>query len=72
MQFPIRQEIEVLPADPVMSLKANEHLRISSNGKVYKKGKGLKLGFTVKESIGVAIVNPRGVAKGKKSVIVGE
>jgi len=29
------------------------------------------LGWTVKEVIGMAIVNPSGVANGKKSVIIG-
>lgn len=41
--MPIRQDIEVLPAD---------------------EPKQLKLGWVVSEQIGIAIVNPRGVAKG--------
>lgn len=48
--MPIRQDIEVLPAD---------------------EPKQLKLGWVVNEIIGLAIVNPRGTAKGNKSVIVG-
>jgi hypothetical protein len=48
--MPIRQDIEVLPAD---------------------EPKQLKLGWVVSEEIGIAIVNPRGVAKGNKSVIIG-
>jgi hypothetical protein len=48
--MPIRQDIEVLPAD---------------------EPKQLKLGWVVNEIIGIGIVNPRGVAKGNKSVIVG-
>lgn len=47
--MPIRQDIEVLPAD---------------------EPKQLKLGWVVSEEIGIAIVNPRGVAKGNKSVVV--
>ncbi len=48
--MPIRQDIEVLPAD---------------------EPKQLKLGWVVSEQIGIAIVNPRGVSKGNKSVSVG-
>lgn len=48
--MPIRQDIEVLPAD---------------------EPKQLKLGWVVNEIIGIGIVNPRGVALGRKSVLVG-
>src|SRR5271166_5483781 len=48
--MPIRQDIEVLPAD---------------------EPKQLKLGWVVSEEIGIAIVNPRGVAAGRKSVVIG-
>ena len=48
--MPIRQDIEVLPAD---------------------EPKQLKLGWVVNEIIGIGIVNPRGCAKGNKSVLVG-
>ena len=48
--MPVRQDIEVLPAD---------------------EPKQLKLGWVVNEIIGIGIVNPRGTAKGNKSVIVG-
>lgn len=48
--MPIRQDIEVLPAD---------------------EPKQLKLGWVVSEQIGIAIVNPRGVSKGNKSVVIG-
>lgn len=48
--MPIRQDIEVLPAD---------------------EPKQLKLGWVVSEIIGLAIVNPRGVAAGRKSTSVG-
>jgi hypothetical protein len=48
--MPIRQDIEVLPAD---------------------EPKQLKLGWVISEIIGLAIVNPRGVAAGRKSVVIG-
>lgn len=48
--MPVRQDIEVLPAD---------------------EPKQLKLGWVVNEIVGIGIVNPRGVAVGRKSVSVG-
>ncbi len=48
--MPVRQDIEVMPAD---------------------EPKQLKLGWIVSEEIGIAIVNPRGVSKGNKSVTIG-
>ena len=48
--MPIRQDIEVLPAD---------------------EPRQLKLGWVISEIIGLAIVNPRGVAAGRKSVVIG-
>jgi hypothetical protein len=48
--MPVRQDIEVLPAD---------------------EPKQLKLGWVVSEIVGIGIVNPRGVAKGSKSVVLG-
>lgn len=47
--MPIRQDIEVLPAD---------------------EPKRLSLGWVISEIIGIGVVNPRGVAVGRKSVIV--
>jgi hypothetical protein len=67
--MPVRQDIEVLPADKPAGLSANKHLKIGSHGRIYQKG---KIGWTVKEKIGIAIVNPRGVAAGRKNTIVGE
>jgi hypothetical protein len=48
--MPVRQDIEVLPAD---------------------EPKRLSLGWVVSEIIGIGIVNPRGVACGRKSVVIG-
>lgn len=48
--MPIRQDIEVMPAD---------------------EPKRLSLGWVVSEEIGIGIANPRGVARGGKSVLVG-
>lgn len=48
--MPVRQDIEVMPAD---------------------EPKRLSLGWVVSEIIGIGIVNPRGVAVGRKSTLVG-
>lgn len=40
-------------------------LIINTRGKLHQK-------FRVKERIGVAIVNPRGIANGNKSIIIGK
>lgn len=48
--MPVRQDIEVMPAD---------------------EPRRLQVGWVVSEIIGIGIVNPRGVAAGKKSVVVG-
>ncbi len=47
--MPVRQDIEILPAD---------------------EPRQLKLGWVVSEIIGIGIVNPRGVAAGRKSITV--
>lgn len=44
--MPVRQDIEVIPAD---------------------EPKQLKLGWVISEEIGIGIVNPRGVAVGRKA-----
>lgn len=48
--MPIRQDVEVMPAD---------------------EPRQLKLGWVVSEIIGIGILNPRGVAAGRKSVVIG-
>lgn len=67
--MPVRQDIETLPADKPIALSANKHLKISSRGRVYQKG---KIGWTIKEEIGIAIINMRGIAAGRKDTIVGK
>jgi hypothetical protein len=72
--MPVRQDIEVLPGDETL-IKANDNVFVTSKGIVTDKPlrvRKLKLGWTVKEVIGAAVVNPRGVSKGRKSVVIGE
>lgn len=68
--FPIRTDIEVLPADKPTTLKLHDQVIITSRGKTRRKTKGL--GWSVQEVIGVAVVNIRGVKAGSKSVIIGK
>lgn len=72
--MPVRQDIEVLPGD-ITAIHVNDHIVITSKGIVTDKPlrgvRTLKLGWTVKETIGAAVVNPRGVARGRKSVVIG-
>lgn len=64
---PIRRCIEVLPADEIPGIH-DRLIVITSKGKLQKRPR--RIGFTVKETIGVAIVNPRGVMKASKSTII--
>lgn len=70
--MPVRQDIEVLPGDDFVPM----HEYVVINGKdemeLYVPSKRLKLGWTVSESIGVGVVNTRGVTAGRKSVIAGK
>ena len=70
-QFPIRPDIEILPADPI-HCKANDHLRINSEGKARKGNKRITWTWTVREVIGEAVINSRGITKGNKSIIIGK
>lgn len=73
--MPVRQDIEVLPGD-ITAIHVNDHIVITSKGVVTDKPlrgvRTLKLGWAVKETIGVSVVNPRGVSKGRKSVVIGD
>lgn len=69
--FPIRTDIEVIPADEQAGV--DEQVIITSKGKVQTNpNRPLVLGWKVKETIGVDVVNPRGVARGRKSVVIGK
>lgn len=69
--FPIRTDIQVLPADEFAGV--DEQVIITPKGKVQTNPhRPLILGWKVRETIGMAVVNARGVSKGRKSVVVGE
>lgn len=64
--IPVRQDIEVLPADtPVGKLFGHNVIVITSKNKVQKNDplKSLRLGWKVTETIGIGIVNSRAVSK---------
>lgn len=75
MKIPTRQEIEVLPADEPKSIKLSiyDRIIITSSGvlDVLPAIKPFKLGWTIRETIGVAVVNARGITAGNKSIIIG-
>ncbi len=66
--YPIRQDIEVLPADPQPEF--DEHIIIRSDNSGPSPFR-ITLGWKVSERIGIAAVNTRGIAAGRKSVVVG-
>lgn len=76
MKFPIRQDIEVLPADEPKGTDVFVHDRIiiTSKGKIEELPSFIpfRLGWTVKETIGIAVVNTSGVSAARKSIIVGK
>lgn len=64
MIYPIRTEIEILPADPLPIRKLHSHIIINSSGKCQlRSSRKLKFGWTVKEEIGIACINPRAISK---------
>lgn len=67
-KIPVRTEIEVLSADESKN-DIHDQVVITDSDEILKKG---PIGFRVFERIGVAVINPRGVTAGKKSVIVGK
>jgi len=73
--FPIRKEIEALPADKVCPLDVNDQIIITSRNKIEARdcSKGQVLGWKVYETIGVSVINAKCLSKlTRKSVIVGE
>lgn len=70
--FPTRTDIEVFPTDEHTG--SDEQVIVTSKGSVRtnpSRPRPLVLGWKVREIIGVAVVNTRGVSAGRKSVIVG-
>ena len=63
-RIPVRQEIEVLPADePRLYPFSNNEVVITSKNKVTRKSRIKYLGFTIKETIGVGIINSKAILK---------
>jgi hypothetical protein len=75
--MPVRQDIVVLPADEPKydaQYDVDDQVIVTSRNAVGPKDKvgKLVLGWVVTETIGIAVVNSRGVAAGRKSTIVGK
>jgi len=69
LPFPIIAGITVLPADKPEPT-VNEKIVVFSNGKIGKTKRG-RIGFTCKEVIGIAIINPRAISSAIKNTCVG-
>lgn len=65
----VRTEIEVIPAD---EKETEEDAIVITPRNEVKQNNGLRLGWTVTETIGIGIVNPRAIAKLSKKAKVGE
>ena len=62
ISMPIRTEIEILPGDTSIKSTYFSQVIITSKGITKRRKPGrINLGWSVKEVIGVAIVNPRGL-----------
>ena len=59
--MPIRQDIEILPADKPLKLKLDCMIMVDNRGKMSKHS--FKLGWRVFEKIGLGIINTRGLKK---------
>lgn len=62
MNFPIRTEIEVLSADEPKKIHVHSKIIINSKGRILVK-KNRIIGWSVKETIGIGIINPKGINK---------
>lgn len=60
-KFPIRQEIEVLPADKPKTIKFDAAVIVNSRGRMSKRSR--VIGWTVYEKIGIGVINTRALSK---------
>ena len=76
MKFPIRQDITVLPADEPSiftiyprTVLERDFIVITNDNDCYYNDPS-KLGFRVKENIGIAVINLRGITKANKNTFI--
>lgn len=69
----VRQDIEILgPDKPEHSDDGfDDEIVITSNNETLIDKPSRLIGWTIRETIGLAIVNPRGIAKANKTTIIG-
>lgn len=65
---PIRQDIEVLPADKPKTRPHSARVCLNQKGELEVKTFRISIGFKVSEKIGIAVINPRGVSAGSKTI----
>jgi hypothetical protein len=62
MNWPFKQEIEVLPADITLVRDIHDQIIITSKNSVIKHSTII---WAIRETIGIAVVNTRGCIKGQ-------
>ena len=60
-KFPIRQDIEILPADKPKTIKFDSAVIVNSRGRMSKRSR--LIGWTVYEKIGIGVINTRALSK---------
>lgn len=66
----IRQDIVVLPPDLPRKSDIHGHFFINAKGRMYRRKPMKVLGWTVTETMGLAVINPNGIDKGSKTTII--
>lgn len=67
-KVPVRTEIEVLPGDKHIVIGLSKAIKVSCRGKMLKNS--FTLGWTVYETMGIAVVNTGGLNKLTKTTVV--
>ena len=68
---PIRQDIEVLPADKPLTRKHSQRVILNSKGKLVVKTFRITLGFTVTEKIVIGVVKTIALNTLRKTTVIG-
>lgn len=65
--------ITILPGDNLFPFhkKIHNQIIVNSRGKIYRKKHGI-IGWTIRETVGMATLNPKGISKINKSTMIGK
>lgn len=67
MTYPIRTELEILPADEIKCDHYNDHIIIDNFDAIHAGKKSPVIGWKVSEHIGIGVINTRALSKLFKS-----